>query len=94
MHIEDLTNELNAVFALSAEEIKSHIAVLESLVAQYERAYAHTEKRVRARIKRGIAKKLASKEELSILRRDPARIAELKLLIRAIKEGMAYRSMA
>lgn len=94
MHIEDLANELNAVFALSAQEIKAHVAHLERYIEQKKRVYALTEARVRARIKRGIAKRMISREENIILRRYPEETRNLKLIVRAIREGMAYRSIA
>ena len=94
MDIEHLTAELNAIFSDSPEEIKAHLAYLESSLESCKRGYAYTEKRVRARIKRGIAKQLIKKSEAWHLRFNARRIAELKLLTRAIKEGMAYRSIA
>lgn len=94
MHIEDLANELNAVFALSADEIKAHVTYLEYSVKNKERVYALTETRVRARIKRGIAKRMITREENAILRDYPTETINQKILIRAIREGMAYRSIA
>lgn len=94
MHIEDLANELNAVFALSAHEIKAHVAYLEYSVKNKEKVYALTETRVKARIKRGIAKCMITREENAILRDYPTETINRKILIRAIREGMAYRSIA
>ena len=94
MHIEDLANELNAVFALSADEIKAHVALLERYIEQNKRVYALTEARVKARIKRGIAKRMITREENAILRTYSEDTRKLKLIVRAIREGMAYRSIA
>lgn len=94
MHIEDLIDELNAVFALSAHEIKAHVADLERYIEHDKRIYALVENRVRARIKRGIAKRMIDKHESAILRDYPRTISKLKLMVRAIREGMAYRSIA
>jgi hypothetical protein len=94
MHIEDLIDELNAVFALPAHEIKAHVADLELYIEHDKRIYALVEARVRARIKRGIAKRMVTREENAILRDYPRTISKLKLMVRAIREGMAYRSIA
>ena len=59
-----------------------------------KRIYALVEARVRARIKRGIAKRMVTREENAILRDYPRTISKLKLMVRAIREGMAYRSIA
>jgi len=93
MDIERLTAELNAIFSDSPEEIKARLAYLESSLERSKWGYARIEKRVRERIKRGIAKQLIKKDEAWSLRFNSRQIAELKLLTRAIKEGMAYRSI-
>jgi tRNA C32,U32 (ribose-2'-O)-methylase TrmJ len=94
MDIHELTAELNAIFSDSAEQIKAHLAHLQYCLDNSQKRRANIESRVLARIERGIAKQLIKKHEARDLRYYARRIAHLKLMIRAIKEGMAYRSMA
>jgi hypothetical protein len=94
MDIHELTAELNAIFSESAEQIKAHLAFMQGYLGHCESRHAEIDQRVRVRIERGMTKKLANKRELHVLQYYPVRIAEIKLMVRAIKEGMAYRSMA
>lgn len=94
MHIEDLTEKLEVIFSLPIESVKEFVKYKEDYLIYLEKYYAQVKNRVRARIERGTAKRMISKDEIYILEDYPQRIVDHKILIRAIKEGMAYRSMA
>ena len=93
MHIEDLVNQLEALFNLPEDCFKAHLAFLESSVAWRERTYIKVANRAKSLHARGKAIRLAHCE-IRTLREYPKQLRDDKLLIRAIKEGMAYRSMA
>jgi|688.fasta_scaffold629818_1 hypothetical protein len=86
MHIEDLTAEIECTFReIPLEYIPARIAELEG----FRNCYAKQITRYRERLAAG--KKIA-RHELRCLRLNPLSIRRLNLIIRALREGYAYRT--
>jgi hypothetical protein len=85
MHIEDLIAEIEITFRdIPLEYIPARIAQLE----EYRDQTANRLTRFRGKLAAG--KKL-DRFHMVCLRQDPRRIRQLSLIIRALKEGYAYR---
>jgi hypothetical protein len=93
MHIEDLVNQLEALFNMPEDCFKAHLSFLETSVVWKERTYIKVVNKAKSLHARGKAIRL-DRCEIRTLREYPKQLSDDKLLIRAIKEGMAYRSMA
>ena len=93
MHIEDLINQLEALFNMPEDSLKAHLSFLETSVAWKEKTYIKVVNRAKGLHARGKKIKL-DRCEIRTLREYPKQLREGKILIRALREGIAYRSIA
>lgn len=90
MHIEDLTSEIEAVFKNSTiEQVQAHIKYLEWHIITLENNYKRSLEQLSRKRKWA---KWELKRMQSDLAKNPSLIARNKLVIRAIREGIAYRT--
>lgn len=90
MHIEDITAEIEAVFKnATIEQVQSHIKYLEWHIVTLENNYKRSLEKLSRKRKWA---KWELKRMQSDVKNNPSAIKRNKLVIRAIREGIAYRA--